>query len=133
MRFRGEYYFLSNMYPCSFWTKDKEWRSVEHFYQAMKTVDPVEREYIRTLGNPFDTKKEGKRVTLRDDWHDIKLDVMEWALRRKFAPGSELHAKLCAIEEDIVEENTWGDTYWGKCRGKGENHLGRILMRIRDE
>lgn len=36
-------------------------------------------------------------------------------------------------EGEIVEENSWRDTYWGVCKGVGENHLGKILMKIRDE
>ncbi len=35
-------------------------------------------------------------------------------------------------EGEIVERNTWNDTFWGVCKGKGENHLGILLMEIRD-
>lgn len=34
--------------------------------------------------------------------------------------------------EELVEGNNWNDTYWGVCKGVGENHLGKILIRIRD-
>lgn len=33
----------------------------------------------------------------------------------------------------LEECNTWNDRYWGTVNGKGENNLGKILMRIRDE
>jgi hypothetical protein len=33
----------------------------------------------------------------------------------------------------LIEGNTWGDTYWGVCNGEGYNHLGRLLMDLRDE
>lgn len=33
----------------------------------------------------------------------------------------------------LEETNTWGDTYWGVCEGKGLNMLGKTLMQVRDE
>ena len=37
---------------------------------------------------------------------------------------------LKLIKEDIVEDNYWNDTFWGMCKGKGNNILGKILMNI---
>ncbi len=44
--------------------------------------------------------------------------------------------ELCRLllstgNRSLVEENTWGDTFWGTVNGYGENHLGRILIDIR--
>ena len=36
-------------------------------------------------------------------------------------------------EEYLEEGNTWHDTYWGVCNGKGKNKLGKILMQVREE
>ena len=33
--------------------------------------------------------------------------------------------------EELIEGNTWNDTYWGVCNGRGQNHLGKILMKVR--
>ena len=44
-----------------------------------------------------------------------------------------LHKLLTTGDAKIVEGNTWGDTFWGVCGGVGENHLGKVLMRIRAE
>ena len=42
------------------------------------------------------------------------------------------HANLLATgKATLVEGNSWGDTFWGVCRGKGKNMLGKILMRVR--
>lgn len=35
--------------------------------------------------------------------------------------------------EELIEGNYWHDTYWGVCEGVGENHLGKLLMEIRNE
>ena len=45
----------------------------------------------------------------------------------------ELRTKLADTEdEELIEGNTWNDTYWGVCRGVGENHLGKLLMEVRE-
>ena len=33
---------------------------------------------------------------------------------------------------ELIEGNEWSDTFWGVCRGQGENWLGKILMKTRD-
>jgi predicted NAD-dependent protein-ADP-ribosyltransferase YbiA (DUF1768 family) len=58
---------------------------------------------------------------------------METLLRQKFA-HPELRAKLKETNDaELVEGNWWGDRFWGVCRGEGENHLGKLLMKIRAE
>ena len=34
---------------------------------------------------------------------------------------------------ELIEGNTWNDTYWGVCKGRGHNKLGKILMKVREE
>lgn len=64
---------------------------------------------------------------------DIKLQVMEKALRLKFQ-NPELRKKLIATgDKELVEGNPWGDRYWGVCNGSGKNKLGKLLMKIRKE
>ena len=52
-------------------------------------------------------------------------------LVQKFGSG-QLREKLLATgDAELVEENTWGDTFWGVCNGRRENMLGTLLMDIR--
>ena len=52
----------------------------------------------------------------------------------KFTQNPDLKKKLLATGDEHLEEgNTWGDTIWGTVDGVGENRLGKILMRVRDE
>lgn len=68
------------------------------------------------------------------DWDGRKVAIMRGLLREKFAPGSELAARLLATHpRALVEGNDWGDRFWGVCRGQGENWLGRLLEQVRDE
>ena len=133
--FKGQYYFLSNFFRSSIEIDAVVYPTVEHYYQAMKTQDQTERERIISAGSPSQAKKYGRQSTLRSDWESIKLEVMERALRVKFQ-DKELRKKLLATEDNVLEEgNTWGDTFWGvnSKTGKGKNHLGKLLMKIRDD
>ena len=135
MRFRNEYWFLSNMYPCSIWYEgalDGKYifRSVETIFQMMKCDDDNEKKGFELL-NGFEAKKRGRRVKLRSDWHEVKVSVMREILEHKFELP-ELINKLKEIKGEIVEDNHWGDRYWGRCNGTGKNMLGKLLMEIRD-
>ncbi len=147
--FRGQYGFLSNFYPSPVDFEGDSYATVEHAYQAAKTLDPEGREYIRKLPTPIQAKRAGARVELRPMWEEIKRDVMYILLLRKFA-DPQLAAELEATgDELLVEGNWWGDTYWGAIHtpyadGRlwtdpnspafyGENHLGRLLMKVRTE
>ena len=58
---------------------------------------------------------------------------MEEIVRAKFIQNPSLAEKLIKVEGPIQEDNSWNDIFWGICNGIGENKLGIILMKIRDE
>lgn len=135
MFFRDQYWFLSNMYPCEIritFPPNKEvytFKCVESAFQACKCIERI-HEFESLDG--FQAKKLGRKVTLRSDWEQVKLLIMRNLVRVKFQQHPDLHQKLKEVSGPIVEENTWGDKYWGICNGIGKNHLGEILMEIRD-
>lgn len=132
-RFQGEYRWLSNFWPVDILFEGQMYPSVEHAYQAAKTLDLDERRRIALLKRPGDAKRAGRYLTLRADWTEAKLKVMEELLRCKFA-NEALRKKLRATAGMLIMEgNTWGDTYWGTYDGKGDNHLGKLLMKVRTE
>ena len=89
---------------------------------------------VLTKPNPSEAKRLGRRVRLRSDWEQVKYDVMLDVVRAKFNQHPDLAQKLLATgDEELVEGNDWGDTYWGVCNGRGKNMLGKILMRVRAE
>lgn len=131
--FRGRYYFLSNFYLCKVEFDEMEYPSSEHAFQAAKTLDMGRRKFIATRSSPALAKMEGRRVKLRKDWEQAKINVMRQILKSKFS-NPTLRSKLLATDDTtLVEGNNWGDTFWGICKGIGENHLGKLLMEIRDE
>jgi ribA/ribD-fused uncharacterized protein len=130
--FTGKYRFLSNFYPSRIMTV---FPTVEHAYQAAKCVDMDEFNDIMMAETPGKAKKLGAKVNLREDWEEVKLDVMFGLVRAKFIHYSELQDMLLETgKAELIEGNRWGDTYWGQCPlGSGFNHLGRILMEVREE
>jgi hypothetical protein len=94
---------------------------------------------IAHVSTPGQVKRFGRTLTLRKDWDDVRLKVMEWCLREKFTKNDDLKEMLLQTgDEELVEGNYWHDCYFGvcscdKCGNKGENHLGKLLMNIRSE
>ena len=111
-----------------------EYSSTEHAYQAAKTLDAAERRRIRESQKPGEAKKLGQNVTMRPDWEKMKVEVMRDLVRQKFSNHKELKDKLLATGDAYIEEtNSWGDIYWGVCKKKGQNWLGKILMEVRND
>jgi predicted NAD-dependent protein-ADP-ribosyltransferase YbiA (DUF1768 family) len=130
MLFRGEYWFLSNMFPCSVVSKalGVTFKCSESAFMAMKS-DPPALHFAELDG--FTAKKAGRKLKLRANWNSIRVSVMRKVLAAKFSDPCLL-AMLKDVEGEIVEDNHWNDTFWGKCNGVGLNWLGRLLMEIRD-
>ncbi len=131
--------FLSNFYPVTVTFEGDQYAAVEDAFQAAKTLDPKERLLIQLCETPADARKCGRRVTLRPDWNEIKVDVMLELLRQKFS-HPRLKDMLVATEDAVlIEGNTHHDNFWGNCTCRkcveieGQNHLGKLLMQVREE
>lgn len=137
-RFDGDFEFLSNFFPSPIRFEGMVYPTVEHAFQAAKTMDMAKRRMIAGLPTPGQAKREGRKVTLRPDWEEVKVDIMETLLRAKF---SNQHLNFCLRITDghfLEEGNTWHDNFWGvchceRCGGNGRNQLGKLLMKIRAE
>lgn len=130
-----QYRFLSNFYDARVEYGGLAFGSNEAAFQAQKCMTEEEKVQFTEYG-PGKSKGVGRRVQLRPDWEKVKVGIMEEIVRAKFTQHPELAARLLATgEKALVEGNTWGDTCWGVDlrTGQGENHLGRILMKVREE
>jgi len=137
-QFRDEYRFLSNFWFTPVKYEGRLYPSVEHAYQAAKTTDDRIRQQINYVRNPGDAKRIGKSITLREDWDNIKQDIMLNLLRQKFNYPKLRVMLLETGDQDLIEGNTWHDLYWGQCtcrvhNNAGENNLGKLLMQVREE
>lgn len=132
--FSGKYRFLSNFYPIQVTYDGGRYPTVEHAYQAAKTLDASTRLLFQVPSalSPGQAKGLGRGLTLRADWEQVKVNIMYQLLESKF---EDEHLRLCLLdtgEEELIEGNTWGDRFWGVCNGRGENMLGRLLMQLRE-
>ena len=132
--FRGKYGWLSNFHQFDNLIECNGFyfRTVENAYQSAKSLNSNVRRIFTTL-TPSEAKQLGKEIKIRPDWDLVKLKIMEDLVLQKFTKNEQLRKKLVDTGETLlIEENTWGDQFWGICNGKGENHLGKILMKIRE-
>lgn len=152
--FSGRYDFLSNFYrvPGGIEYEGLTYPTVEHAFQAAKTLNPDQRFWIAQLATPRDAKRAGKHLQLRPMWNSIRVDTMAHLLRIKFSNPILEQLLLDTGDEILVEGNWWGDWFWGATHEQttavdkpdcyrrwgeythfGCNHLGRLLMEIRKE
>ena len=136
--FDGEFAFLSNFYesPCEF--EGIVYPTVEHAFQAAKTLCILTREEIAAAPTPGKAKRMGRKVQLREDWELVKTDVMRECLKSKFSHPVLKMQLLATKDATLIEGTTWHDRCWGictcpECKGAGENRLGKLLMELREE
>lgn len=131
--FKDEYFFLSNFYPAEFTYNGITYQNSESAFQSMKTTDESVRQRFSRF-SPSQAKEVGRKVELRKDWEEIKEKVMYEVCKAKFEQNKTLKQWLLNTGKEHLEEgNHWGDRIWGTCNGRGQNKLGKILMRLRNE
>jgi len=136
--FRGENAFLSNYHPTVVEYEGEKYSTVEHAYQAAKTLELDLRRQIQHADTPGKAKELGQKVPLRHGWQEgLKFDVMRELLHQKFQI-EKYKDRLLATENRYLEEgNWWHDNIFGNCtcikceNVHGENMLGKLLMEVR--
>ena len=136
--FKDEFSFLSNFYPSVVEDEGITYPSVEHAFQAAKSLNNLERLNIKNANSPGKAKRMGRKVTLREDWNELKIPKMAILVLQKFSKHNSLKNKLIATgNTSLIEGNTWHDNFWGdcicyQCRDiVGLNALGLILEDVR--
>lgn len=129
--FEGKYRFLSNFWPCKVKHCSITYPSVEHGFQAGKSLSVKRRKIIAGLSTPAAAKRMGRELQLRSDWETYKEVIMYHFLRQKFKDPLLKKKLLATGNAELIEGNRWGDTYWGVCNGLGQNRLGNLLMKLR--
>lgn len=130
--FTKENYFLSNMFPCKITYEGITYQSSEALFQALKLENVKEREQFSKL-NGYEAKQLGRKIKLRNNWNDYRIEAMKIALYNKFTQNIELAKRLVGTNDLLLEEgNSHGDVFWGTVKGVGENNLGKLLMLLRE-
>ena len=154
---KGRFGEFSNFFPSPIVYKGKTYPTSEHAFQAMKFVDYIEyQEVIRTANTPnmakilacqrtggqykwrtdmnptiLSYKKQG--VKLRQDWEEVKIEIMYEILMEKFSTNQKLKKVLLSTGNSMLVEHTTRDDFWGDGGdGSGQNMLGKTLVKVRD-
>ena len=136
---RGQPYFeFTNFAEYPIQLDGKTWPTSEHYFQAQKFVGTPYEEQVRNVPRARDAFDLSRRPEvsqwLRSDWEKVKLDVMYQTLLAKFSQHSNLKDMLVKTGKRQLIEHTSRDSYWGDGGdGRGQNHLGQLLMKVRSE
>lgn len=133
-------YCLDNFSAFSICFNEIEYKTAEHAFQSIKFLKtaPDIAEEIRKSSSPFDARRiahENKSLR-RQDWSQVKYDIMEKILYEKTMQNPYVKEKLLAtIGKDIIEDcGEDNDNDWGcGIDGTGQNNLGKIWMKIREK
>lgn len=131
-----KYGTLSNFAPFGVEMNGQWWSTVEHYFQGQKFADADHAEKIRVARDPKQAKTLGRgcKFPIRDDWDQARDEIMYEACLKKFQTHKEARELLLATEDEELVENAPSDYYWGCGKtGTGQNKLGQILMRVREE
>ena len=133
-RFRDAHRFLSNFAACQIYYEGLMYPSLENAYQAAKCADVGQRIQFTTI-SPGDSKRLGRVVAMRKDWLSVRVSIMEELTDIKYRQYDFAQRLVDTGNGELSEGNMHGDTFWGVDlrSGIGENVLGQILMRKRDE
>lgn len=129
--FTGDYAFLSNNAFSPIWYEGVHYATVTHAYEAQRTRDRVVQCHIAAADTTMEARKRAAPYT-RANWDKLRHTLMWDMLCQKFAPGSELLAKLIATApRQLVNATDMPMPYWGVTKGTGQNALGILLMEMR--
>ena len=127
---------LSRWADMPFELDEREWPTVEHYYQAMKFSDDALQEKIIDCTSPAKAHKFAthwlRKFKVRSDWNKVKTTIMTRAIYIKCRTHAEVAQKLITTAEQTIVENSQFDYFWGCGRDKrGNNYYGKVLMNVR--
>lgn len=116
--------------------KDVTYPTAEHAFHGQKFVDEELCKQIKQCGSPLEAWELAKELKSqrRTDWDDVKVEILTEIIREKVNQHEEVKSALLATDDREIIEINENDDFWGSgSDGKGQNHTGKILMRIRSE
>lgn len=128
--FTDDYSFLSNSFPCTIEIDGLKFNSAEAAFWSQRVKDiNARRKYARL--SPNKAREKALQAVPIDDWDEVKDDIMRKVLKIKFS-NPDLKKKLLDTKvQNLYNNTTYRDEYWGIYMGKGNNKLGKLLMELR--
>ena len=129
-----QYRYLSNFHICHIEYEGLKFTSTEAAYHSAKFNSTKLKQLLSTMG-PMESLRESRKHKIDiPNWHStFKFEVMYDVNWIKFNIPELKNMLLDTENKHIVEKNWWRDIVWGQdADGNGENNLGKIIMKIRD-
>lgn len=130
--FKDKYYFLNPMFPCEIKIdiqgREMTFLSAESAFRALQY--PAQAGQIAKLTG-YDARVLALSQPDPADWYKNQDDAMRLVQTAKFEQNPGLLTKLKMIEKEIIFDNFWNDTYWGRSKNKGLNKLGHLLTDLK--
>ena len=130
---------LDNFSAFGFVMDNEYFQTSEHAFQYLKFVDTNKEiaDKIKESFSPNDARiiaHENKEYRL-SNWSDVKYQNMEKVLRLKVEQNPIVKDVLLNTKDYIIAEKCIDeDTDWGlDSNNQGNNYLGKIWMKIRDD
>lgn len=118
-KFDGEFAFLSNKAPSTFFYKGIKYKTVVHAYQSLKAKYELDAIKIRSAKTPEEAIKIAKSVQTKENWQTACREVMYELIYQKFKTNDFLKPKLLATK--------------GKTLSEGKTFVGELLMDVRKQ
>ncbi len=134
--YEGPFYMFSNFSSFAVLWRGVVWMTSEHAYQAAKFEGTQLWDQIAGALSAHEAfklarKHDGTKVP---NWNEIKLGVMEEIIRAKLEQHSYIQRKLLETDDLLIIEDSPVDSFWGRGPNwRGDNHLGKIWMKLREE
>ncbi|TFK43959.1 DUF1768-domain-containing protein, partial [Crucibulum laeve] len=118
---------------------NKTYPTATHLFEALKFLEghPRIAEEIRTVQDVHQVYPKSARYQQyeRRDWGMVFLQMMERAIVHKFKQHPDLRSLLLETGNLALLYMDTADAYWGMGPDgeTGENQLGKLLMKVRDQ
>ena len=135
--FSGAFDTLNNFSAHTVKIWNKVFPTVEHAFHWKKfeNTEPELAAKILKAGSPWSAKKLSRTSeNIRTGWREARVDIMTDIVRAKVVQHEDVKQVLLSTGSKKIVENSPVDDFWGCGKdGNGQNNMGKILMKIREE
>ena len=131
--FKEKYSFLSIYYPTEIEYEGIKYNCPINAFLAQQVSSQIQKKQIAKSAPSRSTImviNSEEKVNLTTEQ---QLEIMYNICKIKFSDENLKQSLLSTKNEELVDETDWNNKFWGVTNGEGENHIGKILMKIRDE
>lgn len=130
--------FLNNDFYTITEYNNMQFPTAENAFQASKYAKKNTAKQFQHINPRQAALKGNNQIPNTPNWFNNSETIMYDILKSKFSNPDLKEQLIATYPEEIVHVNGYHDTEWGICTcthccRNGENKLGKLLMKLRDE